>query len=213
MIVTPWIEDIKSALENLRGIASSYDALYEEVRRIRTDPLPDSWKDIIRRTIQDHSSDSDGYKGGEDLFYSVKGLGSGIWGLRSALVASPKAIDISEPASPGRVAQETYRILRDTELVRKLKKLHANKCQICGEAIQLRNRETYSEGHHIRPLGRPHNGPDVAGNIVVLCPNHHVMCDYGAIRLNRTELHIVHGHRVDDAYISYHNNEIYGKEF
>jgi putative restriction endonuclease len=37
---------------------------------------------------------------------------------------------------------------------------------------------------HIRPLGAPHNGPDVKENIIIcLCPNHHVLFDSGAITL------------------------------
>jgi putative restriction endonuclease len=36
---------------------------------------------------------------------------------------------------------------------------------------------------HIRPLGAPHNGPDVKENIICLCPNHHVLSDSGAITL------------------------------
>lgn len=36
----------------------------------------------IRKNIEDHSSDSMNYKGKEDIFYSVGGIGSGEWGLR-----------------------------------------------------------------------------------------------------------------------------------
>jgi predicted restriction endonuclease len=31
-----------------------------------------------------------------------------------------------------------------------------------------------------KPLGQPHNGPDVVANILCLCPNHHVLFDLGA---------------------------------
>ena len=39
----------------------------------------------------------------------------------------------------------------------------------------------YAEGAHIKPLGKPHNGPDEVENILCLCPNHHVLFDRGAI--------------------------------
>ena len=42
----------------------------------------------------------------------------------------------------------------------------------------------YSEGAHIRPLGRPHDGDDATDNILSLCPNHHVMLDKGAISIS-----------------------------
>ena len=32
-------------------------------------------------------------------------------------------------------------------------------------------------GAHIKGLGKPHNGPDVLGNMLCLCPNHHDQFD------------------------------------
>jgi predicted restriction endonuclease len=68
----------------------------------------------------------------------------------------------------------------------------------------------YAEAHHIKPLGRPHNGLDVAENIIVLCPNHHVQLDYGALKLSRETVQSIHGHYIASQYIEYHNSEIYG---
>jgi hypothetical protein len=76
-----WAEDIVAALTVLGG-TGSYDDIYAEVARIRG-YLPPSWKEIIRRRIEDLSSDSEGFKGGADLFYSAEGLGQGVWGLRA----------------------------------------------------------------------------------------------------------------------------------
>jgi predicted restriction endonuclease len=144
------------------------------------------------------------------FFYSVEGLGAGIWGLRG-YNKSKKAVDIEEPSSPGRSETTVYRILRDTTLARNLKKLHNNTCQICGHRLELKNGEYYSEAHHIKPLGSPHNGPDIADNIIVLCPNHHVLCDYGAIKLDAITIRNVAGHTISREYINYHNNEIFNK--
>ena len=74
--------------------------------------------------------------------------------------------------------------------------------------IELSNGNRYSEAHHIKPLGSPHNGPDTAENIVVLCPNHHVMLDYGVIPLEKDALNVVAGHSVSEEYIVYHNTVI-----
>lgn len=128
--------------------------------------------------------------------------------MREFLVSTPKAPDILEPVLPARARCETYRILRDTVLARELKLLHRNECQICGYALELSNGATYSEAHHIRPLGNPHNGPDIAGNILILCPNHHVQCDYKFIMLNLIELRLNARHQVNQVFIDYHNNQI-----
>lgn len=71
-----WASDITQALTNLGGVARLGD-IYEEVKRIRPQPHPDSLDAIIRGTIEQHSSDSAKF-GGKDLFFSVKGLGSGV---------------------------------------------------------------------------------------------------------------------------------------
>jgi len=206
-----WEQDIVQALENLGGIAS-YDNIHDEIEKNRSS-LPTTWKAVIRRRIQDLSSDSDGFKSGKDLFYSVNGLGGGVWGLRNHLIQTPKAIDLPQGVEePGRKQTTTYRVLRDTNLARKLKSLHKNRCQICGESLKLKDGKTYSEAHHIVPLGKPHNGADVAGNIIVLCPNHHVMCDYGAVSLSIDEIKQVQGHTISDESIIYHNQKVCGVE-
>ena len=119
--------------------------------------------------------------------------------------ASLESIDNAEPSEPRRKSQSTTRIIRQTKLIEQLKLLHDNRCQICGLAIQFGDK-FYSEGHHIQPLAR--NGPDVAENILVLCPNHHVLCDYGGWRLDRSSLRLDLRHRVSDQYIEWHNEHL-----
>ena len=56
-------------------------------------------------------------------------------------------------------------------------------CQAC--EVKLNTRAgPYAEGCHIKPLGRPHDGPDVTENVLCLCPNCHVLFDEGAIWLD-----------------------------
>jgi len=107
-----------------------------------------------------------------------------------------------------RVQVQTSRIVRDTEIVRCLKTLYSNSCQICGKPMRAESGWTYSEGHHIRPLGKPHDGPDISPNILILCPNHHAMCDYGQIRLNFDEIVICEGHPLGREFLEYHNRNI-----
>ena len=72
-----WVEDIEQALKNLGGQAT-LSLIYEEVKRIRKDPLPTTWTSSIRERIEAHSSDSHNFKG-KDIFRKV---GRGTWALR-----------------------------------------------------------------------------------------------------------------------------------
>lgn len=119
---------------------------------------------------------------------------------------TPIAIDIEDPSQAERVKQETYRILRDTQLAREVKESNKYRCQICGQVLKLNDDKPYAEAHHIKPLGAPHNGPDVSGNILCVCPNDHVRLDYGAIKLDETYLK-----GIGKEYIDYHNENIFRK--
>lgn len=112
-------------------------------------------------------------------------------------------------AIPDRIATTTYRIVRNTQMVRRVKRLHQDKCQICGHTIPLPNGSRYSEGHHIKPLGSPHHGPDVIENILCVCPNHHAELDYGAAPIELPTIRSCNGHPVDPLFVQYHNTEIY----
>ncbi len=60
----------------------NYSELYEEYERICGTVLSPGQKAGIRKCIEDHSSDSLNYKGKDNCFYSVDGIGNGTWGLR-----------------------------------------------------------------------------------------------------------------------------------
>jgi hypothetical protein len=74
--MTTMAEDIVEALINLGGQAP-LKAIYAEVGRIRTAPLPKNLSASIRGTIEDHSPDSTRFKG-RDLFRKVS---RGVWAL------------------------------------------------------------------------------------------------------------------------------------
>jgi hypothetical protein len=107
--------------------------------------------------------------------------------------------------APERIQVIERRVVRDTPLARRLKAMHGNRCQLCGAVLAGLDGWRYSEAHHVRPLGSPHNGPDTSENIVILCPNHHAMCDYGAILLDSAQLTHIPGHTIGPHFIEYHN--------
>ena len=114
---------------------------------------------------------------------------------------------VAEPGLPPRAISISERVIRNTAIIDQVKTIHRYQCQICGQTIRLRH-GFYAEGHHIRPLGREHAGPDVIENILCVCPNHHVALDYGAIELNLLKLRTHPAHQVGPEYIDYHNNVI-----
>jgi 5-methylcytosine-specific restriction enzyme A len=144
----------------------------------------------------------------QDLGYNVQPY---LDEVLSSLEA-PKALDLpEEPNEVRKILAQVYRIIRDTNIARRVKYVHGYRCQICRETIKLPNSGLYAEAHHIKPLGSKHTGPDVIENIVCVCPNHHVELDYGARRIDLMKLHLVSGHSISETYIDYHNTRIYGK--
>ena len=135
-----------------------------------------------------------------------------IFQLIDTEIETPVASDIDEPdpSVPDRILTKTYRILRDTKLATSIKQRHNYECQICGKTIELPNGKRYAEVHHIKPLGSPHDGPDVEENIICVCPNHHAALDYFAIKLERSQ--ITAHENIGDEYINYHNQE-YARQF
>jgi putative restriction endonuclease len=80
---------------------------------------------------------------------------------------------------PRRVEATVSRVVRDTGVTREVKRLHGYRCQMCGDRVETPT-GPYAEAAHVRPLGRPHDGPDVLANVLCLCPNHHSAFDlYG----------------------------------
>lgn len=104
-----------------------------------------------------------------------------------AIDPSPDAgISGPSPSDPvARKAGTVLRQIRDTAMARRVKELHKYRCQVCGVSLDLPG-GGYAEGAHIIPLGRPHNGPDTAENLLCLCPNDHVRFDAGAIAIDNS---------------------------
>jgi predicted HNH restriction endonuclease len=209
-----WRADIIKALEQSGGVARLAD-IYALVKSYR-EHVPPSYQAMIRGNIESASPDSDVWDEKNDIFYSVNGIGGGVWGLRS-MQKTPLAIDVSDPnlsggaAEPGKILIQVYRVIRDTKLCRDIKKLYNYECQICGLTINLPDDGRYAEAHHIIPLGAPHHGADKAENIIVVCPNHHAMLDYGVIKLEPALIIARGKHQISNDSVVYHNAKIYAE--
>lgn len=104
------------------------------------------------------------------------------------------------------------RVVRDTALAFTVKELYQNQCQVCKIAIPTKD-GFYSEGAHIKPLGKPHYGDDSLANLMCLCPNHHVMFDKGAFSITdelkvigkiNGDLFVNDNHRIEVLNLRYH---------
>ncbi len=103
-----WRSDVRRALEQLGGRAALQN-IYTQVRAIRRlggRSLPESLEATIRRTLEDHSSDSMNFRNGPDLFSMPEGKGAGIWALRRVseangnFTARAQAALASSPSRP-----------------------------------------------------------------------------------------------------------------
>lgn len=83
---------------------------------------------------------------------------------------------------PERSSVYTTRVIRNSEIGNYVKSIYGYTCQISGITLNTPI-GPYAEAGHIKPLGRPHNGPDIVGNVLCLSPNMHVLFDLGAISL------------------------------
>jgi 5-methylcytosine-specific restriction protein A len=185
----------------------------------------DDWKsavdDIdedIESTVEPSGPESDVEPTDASINYADIATETGVRSPDSGEVVA----DIGTP-DPERVETTTSRVVRNTTLSKELKEHYQYHCQLCGEARHKDPLEHYAEAHHIKPLGRPHEGPDVEENILVLCPNHHADFDHGLVHINPETHEITHAtdeslsgeslrtkesHSIDSEMLEYHNTEI-----
>lgn len=109
------------------------------------------------------------------------------------------------------------RRIRDTQLSRDVKALYEHQCQICATTIPGIGGRYYSEGAHVKPLGKPHLGADALNNLLSLCPNHHTQLDIGGMIIMNdltvaktsdltpfAELTFRKNHKLEIANVEYH---------
>ena len=126
-------------------------------------------------------------------------------------------LDELSPGGSSLTQKKNYtvtRVVRDTEMARCIKRLHKHRCQVCGIQL-LTPAGAYAEAAHMRPLDKPHDGPDSSDNILCLCPNHHVLFDLFGFSIG-PELSLlgIEGtlitnskHKLSAAHIAYHRHQ------
>jgi len=102
---------------------------------------------------------------------------------------------INDEKPPLRVRANVERVIRNTRKGIELKKLHDWRCQVCGVRLAIPApgkaiASFHAEVHHVRPLGREHNGKDNWNNMLVLCPNCHAAFDFLAMAVDPVDMRI-----------------------
>ena len=150
----------------------------------------------------------------DDYWHEQGRSGFRIYRFRLVRELIPPVVVADDHAGPSaRRAVTSMRIIRDTVQALAVKKLYNFTCQVCGVRLETAQ-GPYAEAAHIRALGRPHDGPDSLDNLLCLCPNHHVLFDYGAIAFNddlsglgwEGVLTVKASHVVNVEHIRYHRN-------
>jgi putative restriction endonuclease len=139
-----------------------------------------------------------------------------VWRFRLIKLTTVNATNQVEEAESAygmtkRVETIIQRIVRNTELAVQIKEIYDYRCQVCRTQV-MTSAGLYAEAAHIQPLGRPHNGPDTLTNLLCLCPNHHVMFDFGGFGIG-DDLNLIgldghlfqrSSHNVSIQYLQYH---------
>jgi putative restriction endonuclease len=160
----------------------------------------------------------------EDYWHTKGKSGHTIWRFRLTKIAtaSSRSRLIAETPESYEPAQRQptmiVRIIRDTQQAHQVKELYDYHCQVCGIRLES-SAGPYAEAAHIRPLGSPHNGPDTLENLLCLCPNHHVLFDYGGFTIDDDftllgifgQLTVKAEHQISRTHLRYHRTHYYNR--
>ena len=117
---------------------------------------------------------------------------------------------------PKRGSVYATRVMRSSTVGNFVKELYEHRCQITGERLETPT-GPYAEACHIKPVGKPHSGPDQVENVLCLSPNMHVLFDLGAIAIaddlsilgRKGKLAVKPNHSVSLEAIRYHRAHVY----
>jgi putative restriction endonuclease len=177
---------VAAALRSLGGQARPAE-IAEEIKRIFPGPHPDRLLQSVRGRIQECSSDSKFWQKKRDLFYSVHGIGGGVWGLREMDLLNPVTGDgFADAAEPYMVTEGAAQLRthlrreRSKSLVSRFKsELTSFACSVCDFDFAQTYGELGSgfiEAHHKIPISQLEPGAKTKlEDLAAVCSNCHRM--------------------------------------
>ena len=137
-------------------------------------------------------------------------------------VEQTRIIEAADGTPADRTTIVIERLIRNPLLAQRIKRAYDWTCQMCGTRIES-PLGPYAEAAHIKPLGRPDDGPDVEENMLCLCPNHHKLLDSGGVVVdgNWNVFHVVENkisgrlirnnkHKLTQDYLQWHRQRWIG---
>jgi hypothetical protein len=121
---------------------------------------------------------------GLNQFSSLEGENTFLHDAKNIIFLERRIAEIDQENKenpPSTSDQYVKRYERDTTLVRLLKELRGNACQLCGYTFRKSDGEYYSECHHMDSLAN--GGLDVSKNMLILCANCHRRIHYAKISI------------------------------
>jgi predicted restriction endonuclease len=185
---------------------------------------------VIRGSAGDEQhSPATGYR--YDGLYTVEGYWTtiGIEGFRILQFRLEKLHDTTPPIVPSKSIVDTpgidlhrwepvaLGVYGDRRIADEVKRAHNYRCQICRVVLQSPAGFRFAQTFHLRALARPHRGPDVAANILCVCPTHRIQLELGTVTIDDDlkvideisgepfeQLTTVSRHKIGIEYVRYH---------
>lgn len=138
---------------------------------------------------------------------------------------TPARADAESNEKPGASRETTADDPEKPNSVAGLKSRYDHACMLCGDRRRRSPAEFdgFAEIHYALPVEEPHDGPETPENALVVCPNHRADLEHGLVRVDPRTLTVRHayepsvtgrtlsvadGHRLERAYLAYHNDVV-----
>ena len=199
----PWRDEIIDVIQLLGGRAH-YSDIYTKIyeRQIMNLDNNSNWEALVRNNIERFSKDSKAFGGKENIFYSAKGKGKGVWGLNPGYsIKNNDIVPLEVLERRQNIFKKSISALSDEQLKLKAKnssnyeprrrkastpvferniyvseyaKRRANGfCQLCGAQAPFLDRENKPYLESHHIIWLSKGGADTIENTVALCPNCH----------------------------------------
>lgn len=180
-----WKDELIRGLKHFGGEAHRKE-LFEYIEKTTNKNITKEFVKTLQKELERLSKDSTNF-GGTDIFYSVEGIGSGVWGLNNYVPDRDMDItqdDISYPEGKEKFKQHIVKE-RNQKLIREAKKRFKEKyghlyCEVCqidfGEVYGDIGKDFIEVHHNKQQVSEmSENNTTKIEDLIMLCPNCHSM--------------------------------------